>query len=139
MKFKIHFEFRASLRKFQDLNFWGATDPPHARIAAQPGREDPSAIQHSGRRPTLVHDQIEGTLQLEVSSLKSKSPKVVALIVEQGHGRCKMEEPPLLCPSGGLMALLTVMVGSPLGEECGAFRKPNGRLVGKLCNLCRVL
>jgi hypothetical protein len=25
MKFKIHFEFRASLRKFQDLNFWGAT------------------------------------------------------------------------------------------------------------------
>jgi hypothetical protein len=25
MKFKIHFEFRASLRKFQDLNFRGAT------------------------------------------------------------------------------------------------------------------
>jgi hypothetical protein len=25
MKFKIHFEFRASLRKFQDLNFWDAT------------------------------------------------------------------------------------------------------------------
>jgi hypothetical protein len=25
MKFKIHFEFRASLRKIQDLNFWGAT------------------------------------------------------------------------------------------------------------------
>jgi hypothetical protein len=24
-KFKIHFEFRASLRKFQDLNFWDAT------------------------------------------------------------------------------------------------------------------
>jgi hypothetical protein len=23
MKFKIHFEFRASLRKFQDLNFLG--------------------------------------------------------------------------------------------------------------------
>jgi hypothetical protein len=26
MKFEIHFEFRASLRKFQDLNFWGATE-----------------------------------------------------------------------------------------------------------------
>jgi hypothetical protein len=26
MKFEIHFEFRASLRKFQDLNFWDATD-----------------------------------------------------------------------------------------------------------------
>jgi hypothetical protein len=26
MKFKIHFEFRASLRKFQDLNFWDATE-----------------------------------------------------------------------------------------------------------------
>jgi hypothetical protein len=25
MKFKIHFEFRASLRTFQDLNFRGAT------------------------------------------------------------------------------------------------------------------
>jgi hypothetical protein len=27
MKFEIHFEFRASLRKFQDLNFWDATPP----------------------------------------------------------------------------------------------------------------
>jgi hypothetical protein len=25
MKFEIHFEFRASLRIFQDLNFWDAT------------------------------------------------------------------------------------------------------------------
>jgi hypothetical protein len=25
MKFEIHFEFRARLRKFQDLNFWDAT------------------------------------------------------------------------------------------------------------------
>jgi hypothetical protein len=25
MKFEIHFEFRASLRKFQDLKFWDAT------------------------------------------------------------------------------------------------------------------
>jgi hypothetical protein len=25
MKFEIHFEFRVSLRKFQDLNFWDAT------------------------------------------------------------------------------------------------------------------
>jgi hypothetical protein len=25
MKFEIHFEFRASLRKFQELNFWDAT------------------------------------------------------------------------------------------------------------------
>jgi hypothetical protein len=25
MKFKIHFEFRASLRNFQGLNFWDAT------------------------------------------------------------------------------------------------------------------
>jgi hypothetical protein len=25
MKFEIHLEFRASLRKFQDLNFWDAT------------------------------------------------------------------------------------------------------------------
>jgi hypothetical protein len=25
MKFEIHFEFRGSLRNFQDLNFWDAT------------------------------------------------------------------------------------------------------------------
>jgi hypothetical protein len=25
MKLEIHFEFRGSLRKFQDLNFWDAT------------------------------------------------------------------------------------------------------------------
>jgi hypothetical protein len=30
MKFEIHFEFRASLRKFQDLNFWDATTACHA-------------------------------------------------------------------------------------------------------------
>jgi hypothetical protein len=29
MKFEIHFEFRASLRKFQDLNFWDATELQH--------------------------------------------------------------------------------------------------------------
>jgi hypothetical protein len=28
MKFEIHFEFRASLRKFQNLNFWDATETP---------------------------------------------------------------------------------------------------------------
>jgi hypothetical protein len=41
MKFEIHFEFRASLRKFQDLNFWDATVrlplitykiPPHCTL-----------------------------------------------------------------------------------------------------------
>jgi hypothetical protein len=26
MEFEIHFEFRASLRKFHDLNFWDATN-----------------------------------------------------------------------------------------------------------------
>jgi hypothetical protein len=32
MKFEIHFECRASLRKFQDLNFWDAT--PALELAA---------------------------------------------------------------------------------------------------------
>jgi hypothetical protein len=31
MKFEIHFEFRASLRKFQDLNFWDDTYLPHLK------------------------------------------------------------------------------------------------------------
>jgi hypothetical protein len=29
--FEIHFEFRASLRKFQYLNFWDATNLPHLK------------------------------------------------------------------------------------------------------------
>jgi hypothetical protein len=29
MKFEIHFEFRVSLRKFQNLNFWDATAIKH--------------------------------------------------------------------------------------------------------------
>jgi hypothetical protein len=32
MKFEIHFEFRASLRKFQDLNFWDATPPSRQQV-----------------------------------------------------------------------------------------------------------
>jgi hypothetical protein len=31
MKFEIHFEFRASLRKFHDLKFWDATNLPHLK------------------------------------------------------------------------------------------------------------
>jgi hypothetical protein len=31
MKFEIHFEFRASLRKFQDLNFCDATNLPNLK------------------------------------------------------------------------------------------------------------
>jgi hypothetical protein len=34
MKFEIHFEFRASLRKFQNLNFWDATGDL-AKVASQ--------------------------------------------------------------------------------------------------------
>jgi hypothetical protein len=34
MKFEIHFEFRVSLRKFQDLNFWDAT--PEDRVLITP-------------------------------------------------------------------------------------------------------
>jgi hypothetical protein len=33
MKFEIHFEFRASLRKFQDLIFWDATTASAVLIA----------------------------------------------------------------------------------------------------------
>jgi hypothetical protein len=41
MKFEIHFEFRASLRKFQDLNFWDATKEQLADIFTKPLDEKP--------------------------------------------------------------------------------------------------
>jgi hypothetical protein len=40
MKFEIHFEFRASLRKFQDLNFWDAT------LAVAPHGTPDSSVLH---------------------------------------------------------------------------------------------
>jgi hypothetical protein len=53
MKFEIHFEFRASLRKFQDLNFWDATperlgeDP--SQLAPASHSLSPSPRAHSAR------------------------------------------------------------------------------------------
>jgi hypothetical protein len=62
MKFEIHFEFRVSLRKFQNLNFWDAT--PHRshasalkslwfRTARMP-RNPPS--NPSGSEPPACHE-----------------------------------------------------------------------------------
>jgi hypothetical protein len=36
MKLEIHFEFRVSLKKFQDLNFWDATGMKDAKPAKTP-------------------------------------------------------------------------------------------------------
>jgi hypothetical protein len=64
MKFEIHFEFRASLRKFQDLNFWDATTvhpapaivpTTRARLATVSrdlSRVQPRAQQGAPPRPT---------------------------------------------------------------------------------------
>jgi hypothetical protein len=38
MKFEIHFEFRASSRKIQDLNFWDATANQNVRLYMKPCR-----------------------------------------------------------------------------------------------------
>jgi hypothetical protein len=40
MKFEIHFEFRAILRNFQDLNFWDATESPAAATAISDNSHD---------------------------------------------------------------------------------------------------
>jgi hypothetical protein len=42
MKFEIHFEFRASLRKFQNLNFWDATLTGQAQLQGVGERVDMS-------------------------------------------------------------------------------------------------
>jgi hypothetical protein len=56
MKFEIHFEFRASLRKFQDLNFWDATPryprPPRVRPCASRGSGMGSCQTRTGRPRT---------------------------------------------------------------------------------------
>jgi hypothetical protein len=45
MKFEIHFEFRASLRKFQDLNFWDATG------VEEPGGFSAMSVTHLNSSP----------------------------------------------------------------------------------------
>jgi hypothetical protein len=47
MKFEIHFEFRASLRKFQNLNFWDATLLYPANGAIGLSREHLNSVQHA--------------------------------------------------------------------------------------------
>jgi hypothetical protein len=50
MKFEIHFKFRASLRKFQDLNFWDATKSDPQKRTAKPTnnqRTDKKASRNS--------------------------------------------------------------------------------------------
>jgi hypothetical protein len=45
MKFEIHFEFRASLRKFQDLNFWDATAAPASSMTTARADTSPPALR----------------------------------------------------------------------------------------------
>jgi hypothetical protein len=57
MKLKIHFEFRASLRNFQDLNFWGATDSDsgslHPRVQHRPCfAHSPACVETRSRVPS---------------------------------------------------------------------------------------
>jgi hypothetical protein len=47
MNFEIHFEFRASLRKFQDLNFWDATKP-------SPSSAEEAPSSHAGEGEMLL-------------------------------------------------------------------------------------
>ena len=69
MKFEIHFEFRASLRKFQNLNFWDATvfqvsgqdglgpvDQEERRETRGSARRCPQAPDHRGEflHPSLA-------------------------------------------------------------------------------------
>jgi hypothetical protein len=49
MKFEIHFEFRASLRRFQDLNFWDAIGS-RGSTTGTPSLMIRSAWRHRRRR-----------------------------------------------------------------------------------------
>jgi hypothetical protein len=56
MKFEIHFEFRASLRKFQDLNFWDATTANSERLIISEMGALPVVAVSSPSRDTLAVD-----------------------------------------------------------------------------------
>jgi hypothetical protein len=64
MKFEIHFEFRASLRKFQDLNFWDATKAlpcgagAGSRMSCRPApsRRSQTAARGARNRPAVTSD-----------------------------------------------------------------------------------
>jgi hypothetical protein len=67
MKFEIHFEFRARLRKFQDLNFWDATNLPHLNES----RPRDSAKKGYGYRFTSATYLHFATLRGDGASTKS--------------------------------------------------------------------
>jgi hypothetical protein len=69
MKFEIHFEFRASLRKFQDLNFWDATQT-NSRLARGP----PQATGAPSTRPKPS----SGRLRSEATLAKSPHQPTVS-------------------------------------------------------------
>jgi hypothetical protein len=50
MKFEIYFESRASLRKFQDLNFWDATQdqPSSSTMVHSPTQDGEQVPQEEG-------------------------------------------------------------------------------------------
>jgi hypothetical protein len=78
MKFEIHFEFRASLRKFQDLNFWDATEPWVGRSGVRrlPGLS-PSPSPGSGgvrRLPGLSPSPSPGSGGAELPMVPSTGP-----------------------------------------------------------------
>jgi hypothetical protein len=58
MKFEIHFEFRASLRRFQDLNFWDATE----HLVGHGVRDEP--VRHGFQRVAVVAQGLDLLLHL---------------------------------------------------------------------------
>jgi hypothetical protein len=93
MKFEIHFEFRASLRKFQDLNFWDATTvhpapaivpTTRARLATVSrdlSRVQPRAQQGAPPRPTSASG--EG---LRLARPQASASRGVTTSPDQGLG-----------------------------------------------------
>jgi hypothetical protein len=112
MKFEIHFEFRASLRKFQDLNFWDATPTLSSMVEAS--SSDLRQRQPTKSRPCSPRQRIRWTPTYGSASLNPSFPssRETALII-----------PRLASPRSSFVALLglggtTFVLCSPLIMKC---------------------
>jgi hypothetical protein len=98
MKFEIHFEFRASLRKFQDLNFWDATSSGRDLVEEFIGygvwplahgwvlgevcsRRMPTLCDRSVRSPAFVVDLRDRNPATFVHEVEAEAAKIVGRYV----------------------------------------------------------
>jgi hypothetical protein len=82
MKLEIHFEFRVSLRKFQDLNFWDATTVERVDGAGAPTGDTSGVDLASKSKTSGVSLQHTNSKRTDDASTLAKDLLGITLVPE---------------------------------------------------------